>query len=71
MEEISKRAWHSAFAAPAPGFTPAGTQERDRLLIARYRAAAPRPVRREEIDAWVRSRLGPVRGGAGGVLLAR
>ena len=57
--------------APAPGFSPAGTEERGRLLIARYRAPAPRPVRREEVDAWVRSRLGPVRGGAGGVLLAR
>ena len=56
---------------PAPGFTPAGTQTRGRLLIARYRATAPTPVPLEAVDAWVRARLGPARGGAGGVLLAR
>ena len=56
---------------PAPGFTPAGTQTRGRLLIARYRAAEPTPVPLEAVDAWVRARLGPARGGAGGVLLAR
>ncbi len=56
---------------PAPGFTPAGTQTRGRLLIARYRAAEPTPVPLEAVDAWVRARLGPARGGAGAVLLAR
>ena len=58
-------------APPAPGFSPAGTETRGRLLIARYRAPGPQPIPREAIDAWARARLGTKRGGAGGVLLAR
>ena len=58
-------------AAPATGFRPAGTEERDRLLIARFRATSPRPLTSLEADAWARAQLGAVRGGAGGVLLAR
>ena len=54
---------------PAPGFTPAGTTQEDRILIARYRAPAPQPV--QGADAWGRSHLGAVRGGAGAVLLGR
>lgn len=57
--------------APAGGFTPAGTEKLDRLLVARFRAATPQPVSRLEADAWVRAHLGAARGGAGGVLLAR
>ena len=56
---------------PAPGFTPAGTQTRGRLLIARYRAADPRPSRSSgrrvgRAPAWARRGAAP-----GGVLLAR
>ena len=55
----------------APGFIPAGTETRGRLLVARYRAANPQPVSRAQVDAWARERLGPTRGGAGSVLLVR
>ena len=54
---------------PAPGFAPAGTTRRTALVIARYRAPAPQPV--QGADAWARSHLGPIRGGAGAVLLGR
>jgi hypothetical protein len=54
---------------PAPGFRPAGTSRPNRILIARYRAPAPRPV--QGADAWARGHLGPTRGGAGAVLLGR
>ncbi len=57
--------------APSAGFTPVGTEKRDRLLIARFRAAGARPVTRLEADSWVRAHLGANRGGAGGVLLTR
>jgi hypothetical protein len=58
-------------SAPTDGFTPAGTERKDRLLIARYRADAPRPLTRLEADSWVRAHLGATRGGAGAALLAR
>ena len=58
-------------APPAPGFSPAVTRTRDRILIARYRAAAPQPVTREAVDAWVRTRLDPIRGARGAILLTR
>ena len=57
--------------APSAGFTHVGTEQRDRLLIARFRAAGARPVTRLEADSWVRAHLGANRGGAGGVLLTR
>jgi mannosyltransferase len=53
-------------AAPAPGFTPAGSHIHDRMMIARYRAPTARPVRPQDVDAWVHSHLdaGRARGGA-------
>ena len=58
-------------APPVPGFTPAGTRRQDRMLIARYRAPEPRPVRPDAVDAWARTRLDAARGAGGATLLAR
>jgi hypothetical protein len=58
-------------ASPVPGFTPAGTERRDRMLIARYRASTPQPVRPEAVNAWARARLDGGRGASGAALLAR
>jgi mannosyltransferase len=58
-------------APPVPGFTPAGTRRQDRMLIARYRAPEPRPVRPDAVDAWARKRLDAARGAGGAALLAR
>jgi hypothetical protein len=56
--------------SPAPGFTPAGTQVRNRILIARFSAANPTLVRPEDVDAWARTRLDPARGLGGAAVLA-
>jgi len=56
-------------AAPVPGFTPAGTRTRDRMLIARYRAAAPQLVRPDVVGEWARARLDAARGASGAALL--
>jgi mannosyltransferase len=58
-------------AAPVPGFTPAGTEKHDRMLIARYRAATPQPVSPGAVNAWARTRLDAARGAGGATLLAR
>jgi hypothetical protein len=58
-------------AAPVPGFNPAGTQTHDRMLIARYRAPRPTPVRPDAVNAWARARLDAGRGAGGAALLAR
>jgi mannosyltransferase len=58
-------------AAPVPGFTPAGIQQRDRMLIARYRAPTPQPVQPEAVNAWARSKLDAGRGAGGATLLAQ
>jgi hypothetical protein len=57
-------------AAPAPGFSPAGTETRNRILIARYRSRKPQTVRPQDVDAWARTHLGPARGQGGAALLA-
>ncbi len=56
--------------APVPGFAPAGTQRHDRMLIARYRAPQPQPVRPDAVNAWARARLDAGRGAGGAALLA-
>jgi 4-amino-4-deoxy-L-arabinose transferase-like glycosyltransferase len=58
-------------AAPVPGFTPAGIQQHDRMLIARYRAPTPQPVQPEAVNAWARSKLDAGRGAGGATLLAQ
>ena len=58
-------------APPAPGFTPAGTRQHDRMLIARYRAATPQVVRPDAVGAWARTRLDAGRGAGGAALLVR
>ena len=57
-------------AAPVPGFTPAGTQRHDRMLIARYRATEPQLVRPDAVSEWARTRLDTARGAGGAALLA-
>jgi hypothetical protein len=57
--------------APAPGFTPTGTERHDRMLIARYRAPTPQPVRPDAVNQWARTRLDSGRGAGGAALLAR
>jgi mannosyltransferase len=55
--------------APVPGFAPAGTRRHERMLIARYRAPEPRPVRPDAVSAWARTRLDAARGAGGAALL--
>ena len=54
----------------APGFTPAGTRKAGRVLIARYRAATPQPVRPQDVNAWALAHLDPARRETGAALLA-
>ncbi len=56
-------------ATPAPGFTPAGTQRIQRMLIARYRSPRPRPVRPADVNAWARAHLDAARGAGGATAL--
>jgi len=58
-------------AAPVPGFRAAGTERHDRMLIARYRALQPQPVRPDAVNEWARTRLDAGRGAGGAALLAR
>jgi len=55
---------------PAPGFAPAGFEIRQRMLVARYLAPAPQPVRPADVDRWARAQLDPARGAGGAALLA-
>jgi hypothetical protein len=58
-------------APPARGFSQAGRETRNRILIARYRAARPQTVRPQEVSEWARTHLDAARGQGGAALLAR
>jgi len=56
---------------PAPGFALAGTRTHGRVLIARYRAATPRPVNAANVNAWAAAHLDPGRRRGGAALLGQ